>query len=46
MNMIDRIAGIYQIKQKLGEGMMGEVFKGINTQTNETVALKLVSPYE
>lgn len=36
------IAGQYKILQKLGKGSFGEIFKGVNTSTNEEVAIKLV----
>ncbi|MFX0197359.1 MAG: protein kinase [Candidatus Hodarchaeota archaeon] len=37
-------AGRYQIVEELGEGGMGKVYKVIDKQLNEEVALKLVKP--
>ena len=31
----------YQISAKLGKGVFGNVFKGIDTQTNQEVAIKV-----
>ncbi|CAF0721986.1 unnamed protein product [Didymodactylos carnosus] len=35
------IAGIWQLERKLGSGSFGEVYRAINFQTGETVAIKL-----
>jgi serine/threonine protein kinase/tetratricopeptide (TPR) repeat protein len=37
-------AGRYQIIEELGQGGMGRVYKVLDTETNEKVALKLVKP--
>jgi len=37
-------AGRYQIMEELGKGGMGAVYKAIDTQTNEEVAIKLIRP--
>ncbi|CAD8069922.1 unnamed protein product [Paramecium sonneborni] len=37
------IGNQYKITSKLGSGSFGEVFKGVNTETNEVVAIKLES---
>ncbi|CAD8074458.1 unnamed protein product [Paramecium sonneborni] len=37
------IGNQYKITSKLGSGSFGEVFKGVNTETNEIVAIKLES---
>ncbi|CAK77898.1 unnamed protein product (macronuclear) [Paramecium tetraurelia] len=37
------IGNLYKITTKLGSGSFGEVFKGVNMETNEIVAIKLES---
>jgi len=37
-------AGRYQVIEELGQGGMGRVYKVLDTETNEKVALKLVKP--
>lgn len=37
-------AGRYQIIEKLGEGGMGRVYKALDTEINEKIALKLIRP--
>lgn len=32
----------YNIRDKLGEGNYAQVFKGVNDETNERVAIKLI----
>jgi len=32
----------YKVTKKLGQGSFGQVFKGINTSTNEELAFKFV----
>ena len=36
------IGNQYKLLNKLGSGSFGEVYKGINMETNELVAVKLV----
>lgn len=33
---------MYHTKDKLGEGSFGKVYKGVNTQTNQIVAIKSI----
>jgi serine/threonine protein kinase len=42
--MIGQIVGNYKIEQKLGEGGMGEVFKGIDMMLEREVAIKFLRP--
>ena len=37
-------AGKYQIIEELGKGGMGRVYKALDTQVNEKIALKLIKP--
>lgn len=37
-------AGRYQILEELGRGGMGAVYKALDTQINEDVAIKLIRP--
>ncbi len=37
-------AGRYQIIEELGRGGMGRVYKALDTEVNEKVALKLIKP--
>jgi serine/threonine protein kinase len=37
-------AGKYQIIEELGKGGMGRVYKALDTEVNEKVALKLIKP--
>ena len=39
-----KFAGRYQVIEELGQGGMGRVYKVLDTETNEKVALKLVKP--
>jgi len=42
--MLDiRVGGRYRLCKKIGSGSFGEIFLGLNTQTNEEVAVKLES---
>lgn len=36
-----RIGEKYQLGRKIGNGSFGEIYLGVNTQTNEEVAIKL-----
>ncbi|MGD2158620.1 MAG: protein kinase [Anaerolineales bacterium] len=38
------IAGQYELGEELGSGGMGTVYKGLDTQTNQTVAIKQLKP--
>lgn len=38
------IANRYQIEERIGQGGMGDVYKGVDTQTNEAVAIKQLKP--
>jgi serine/threonine protein kinase len=42
--MIGRIVGSYKITEKIGEGGMGTVFKGIDTMLEREVAIKMLRP--
>jgi serine/threonine-protein kinase len=42
--MIDRIVGNYKILEKLGEGGMGAVFKGVDVMVEREVAIKMLRP--
>ena len=37
------VANRYIIEKKIGKGSFGEVFKGFDKETNEPVAIKVVS---
>ncbi|MFC2141937.1 protein kinase [Acidobacteriota bacterium] len=39
-----KFAGRYQIIEELGKGGMGKVYKVLDTETNEKIALKLIKP--
>ncbi|MBI1870668.1 MAG: protein kinase [Chlamydiae bacterium] len=41
---IGTVMGHYQILEKLGEGGQGSVFRALDTNANEHVALKIISP--
>ena len=36
-----RVGGKYRLGRKIGSGSFGEIYLGINTQTNEEIAIKL-----
>lgn len=42
--MIGRVIGSYKITEKIGEGGMGAVFKGIDTMLEREVAIKMLKP--
>lgn len=42
--MIGRVVGNYKILEKLGEGGMGAVFKGIDVMVEREVAIKMLRP--
>jgi serine/threonine protein kinase len=42
--MIGKVVGPYKIKEKIGEGGMGAVFKGIDTMLEREVAIKMLRP--
>jgi serine/threonine-protein kinase len=44
MNMIGRVVGNYKIVEKLGEGGMGSVWKGVDTMLDREVAIKALKP--
>ena len=35
-------AGPYEILERIGKGSFGEVFRGVNSETGETVAIKVI----
>jgi serine/threonine protein kinase len=42
--MIGKVVGSYKITEKIGEGGMGSVFKGIDTMLEREVAIKMLRP--
>jgi len=42
--MIGSVIGTYKIEQKLGEGGMGAVYKGVDTMLDREVAIKALKP--
>jgi serine/threonine protein kinase len=46
LNLFDQILfDKYKIVKKRGNGSFGHVYEGINIETNEKVALKIVNKY-
>jgi serine/threonine protein kinase len=43
-DMIGKVVGSYKITEKIGEGGMGSVFKGIDTMLEREVAIKMLRP--
>ena len=41
--MEPRVGNKFQLGRKIGSGLFGEIYLGTNIQTNEEVAIKLVS---
>ncbi len=39
-----RLNGIYEIEKLIAQGGMGEVYRGFNIQTRDTVAIKMIRP--
>lgn len=39
-----RLNGVYEIETLIGQGGMGEVYKGFNIQTHDIVAIKMIRP--
>ncbi|HEY4360164.1 MAG TPA: serine/threonine-protein kinase [Bryobacteraceae bacterium] len=44
MDLTGRTAGTYRIQDKLGEGGMGAVYRGVDTMVERTVAVKVLKP--
>lgn len=42
--MIGKVVGTYKITDKIGEGGMGSVFKGVDTMLEREVAIKMLRP--
>ena len=45
LGLVGRTIGRYHILEQVGQGGMSSVFRAVETTTNRTVAIKIISPY-